>query len=93
MESDAELLEQLRHYRGWNSYFKDLDHLACRALDAGVLRWAHDAAMHQIGAAWSETSRSSWTLVVASSAGVSDDTTQSFLTFLRGELQNALADA
>jgi len=92
MESDAELLEELRHYGGWYSYFQDLDGFAQRALERGVLRWAYDTAMRRMGAGWSESSLSSGTLVVASQAGLSDDATYSFLVLLRAELQMALAD-
>lgn len=90
-ETDAELLEALRHYAGWHYWHEDLDSLAEQALDQRVLRWAHDVAMRQWSSGWSGSSASSGTAVVFGPSGRTEDV-EAFLGLFRNELLKALAN-
>lgn len=88
VETDHEILEQLRGYEGWTL---DREALAVAAMKAGWFRPAHDLASARFWAAMGSSSLSSRTVRVFGPKG-SDYDTEAFLQLFEAELRRALAE-
>jgi hypothetical protein len=89
--ADDELLAELRRITGWRHWHDDLDALAQRAAEAGVLQFACDAAKGRWWNSMGISSNSSATAVVFGPDGRVEDV-QAFLLLLRQELLSVLND-
>lgn len=91
IESDEDLLEQLRHYSGWYYWHPDLDGLGIRALKAGCLRTTVETAHYKWSVGRSSSSNSSQTVVAIGPSGWTEDN-EAFLGILRVELRAELGE-